>query len=186
MIRDARLPYLVTGMMILTTAICLLAMGRVMICPCGHIDLWGAVGSAEANMQLADWYTPSHLLHGLLFYAGLWAVLPRLSVGWRLVLATALECAWELVENTDAVIGYYRANTVSGEYIGDSVVNSLSDIAVMLLGFGLARVLPVWACVLLVVGFEILTALVIRDGLALNILMFVWPLDAVLEWQQAG
>jgi len=186
MIRNARLPHLVTGSMILATAICLWAMGRVMICPCGHVDLWGAVGSAEANMQLADWYTPSHLLHGLLFYAGLRAVQPGLAVGWRLVLATALECAWEIVENTDAVIGYYRANTVSGDYIGDSVVNSLSDIGVMLLGFGLARVLPVWASIALVVGFEVLTAVLIRDGLALNILMFVWPLEAVLEWQQAG
>jgi len=186
MTRDTRLPYLVTGMMILATAAMLLAMGRAMICPCGHVDLWGAVGSAEANMQLADWYTPSHLLHGLLFYAGLWAVVPRLSVGWRLVLATGLECAWEVLENTDAVIGYYRANTVSGEYIGDSVVNSVSDIVIMLLGFWLARVLPVWACVALVVGFEVLTALLVRDGLALNILMFVWPIDAVLEWQKAG
>lgn len=102
------------------------------------------------------------------------------------MLATALECAWEIVENTDAVIGYYRANTVSGDYIGDSVVNSLSDIGVMLLGFGLARVLPVRASIALVVGFEVLTAFLIRDGLALNILMFVWPLESVLEWQQAG
>lgn len=173
-------------MLTLATAAMLLAMGRVAICPCGHVDLWGAVGSAEANMQLADWYTPSHLLHGLLFYAGLRVLLPRLSMGWRLVLATVLECGWELLENTDAVIRYYRANTVSSDYIGDSVVNSVSDIAVMVVGFWLARVLPVWASVALVVGFEVLTAIVIRDGLALNILMFLWPIEAVLDWQSAG
>lgn len=186
MIRDHRLPYLLTAALTLGTAVILLAMGRTPICPCGYVDLWGPVGSDEANMQLADWYTPSHILHGLLFYAGLWLIVPRLALGWRLVLATVLECAWEIVENTDAVIQHYRESTVSGDYIGDSVVNSLSDIVAMFAGFALARVLPVWASVAIVVGFEVLTAIVIRDGLMLNIIMFVWPMEAILEWQTAG
>ena len=186
MIRDRAFPYYLTVALTLGTAVILLAMGRVAICPCGYVDLWGAVGSDEANMQLADWYTPSHLLHGLLFYAGLWLVARRLSVGWRLVLATVLECAWEILENTDAVIQRYRDTTVSSDYIGDSVVNSLSDIVAMFAGFALARVIPVWASVAVVVGFEVLTALVIRDGLTLNIIMFLWPMEAILEWQTAG
>ncbi len=182
----SRLPYLATFMVTVATALILWGMGRVWICPCGWVDLWGPVGSVEANMQLGDWYTPSHLLHGFLFYAGLWIVARRLSVGWRLVLATVLECAWEILENTDAVIQRYRDTTVSSDYIGDSVLNSLSDIVAMFAGFALARVLPVWASVLIVVGFEVLTAFIIRDGLALNIIMFIWPSEAILNWQTGG
>lgn len=183
---DTRLPYIVTALMVLVSAALLLGMGRAPICPCGYVDFWGPVGSDEANMQLADWYTPSHLLHGILFYWALWLILPRMAIGWRLVIATALECGWELLENTDAVIRHYRDTTVSSDYIGDSVLNSVSDIVAMFLGFWMARRWPVWVCVAAVIGFEALTAIVIRDGLALNVLMLLWPIDAILEWQSAG
>lgn len=165
----------------------LLLMGRVPICTCGTVKFWhGQVVSPENSQHLSDWYSPSHLIHGLLFYGLFRLLLPGRPLGLRLVLATLLEAAWEIAENTDAVIGRYREATIALDYYGDSVVNSLSDIGFMMLGFWLASRLPVWASVLIAVGFEILTTWLIRDGLALNVLMLVYPLDAVRQWQGGG
>ena len=99
-----RLPYLVTAFLVLVSCATLLWMGRVPWCACGHIDLWGSVGTSEGSQQLFDWYTPSHLLHGFVFYAALWLFARRLALGGRLVIATLIECAWEIAENTDTVI----------------------------------------------------------------------------------
>lgn len=181
-----RLWYLVTAAVVAATAFVLWAMGRALWCPCGYVDLWGTIATPEANQQILDWYSPSHLLHGLLFYAALWLLARRMDLGGRLVIATLVECAWEIIENTNAVIDRYREVTVSLDYTGDSVLNSLSDIAAMLVGFWLARRLPVWVSVVIVIGFEVLTAIVIRDGLALNIIMLLWPLEAVRVWQAGG
>ncbi len=159
-------------------------MGRVPICPCGYVKLWhGEVVSSENSQHLSDWYSPSHLIHGLLFYGALHLLLRRCPLGLRLFLATLIEAAWEIAENTDAVIGRYREATIALDYYGDSVVNSLSDIGFMMLGFWLASRLPVWASVLIAVAFETLTTWLIRDGLALNVLMLVYPLDTVRQWQ---
>ncbi|MDK3020288.1 DUF2585 family protein [Pseudodonghicola flavimaris] len=168
------------------TALCLWAMGRNLICPCGHVAIWYAPGDPGPSSQsLFDWYTPSHLLHGLLFYAALWWVARNWSLDRRLVVALLVECAWEIVENTPWIIERYRSATVSVTYNGDAVINSVCDILAMLLGFALARRLPVWASVAVVLGFELLTTWLIRDGLALNILMLLWPLPAVVDWQAA-
>lgn len=185
MITAPRLPYLLTAIMAVMTCVILLWMGRVPWCACGHIDLWGTVGTSEGSQQLFDWYTPSHLLHGFLFYAALWLVARRMAIGWRLVIATLIECAWEIAENTNAVIERYREVTISLDYYGDSVLNSASDIIAMFIGFWLSRVLPVWASFAIVIGFEVLTMAIIRDGLALNIIMLLYPLDIIRDWQAA-
>ena len=186
MLTRKNLPYFCAALIVALTAIWLLWIGREPICKCGYVKLWhGQTMSSENSQHPADWYTPSHIIHGLLFYAGLWLVARRLSLGGRLAIATLIEAAWEIVENSDAVIERYRAVTISLDYYGDSVINSVADILAMMLGFFLASRLPVWASVALVIGFEALTMYLIRDGLALNVLMLISPLDAVRDWQAA-
>jgi hypothetical protein len=184
--QDRLTPILVTLGIILLTAGYLLWIGREPICTCGYVSLWhGEVVSAENSQHLTDWYTPSHIIHGFLFYGALWLVARRLSFGWRLSLATLVEAGWEIVENSNAVIERYRTVTISLDYYGDSVINTVFDIFAMMVGFWLAARLPVWATVALILLFEGVTMWIIRDGLALNVLMLLWPLDWIAEWQAA-
>ncbi len=184
MISRASLPYWITAALVLATAVTLLAMGRVPICTCGYVKLWhGQTMTSESSQHIFDWYSPSHLLHGLIFYAALTPFAARLSIGWRLVIATIVECAWEILENTDAIIQRYREVTISLDYFGDSVINSTFDILSMIFGFWLALRLPVWASVAILIGFELLTAYVIRDGLTLNVIMLLYPIESIMEWQ---
>ncbi len=165
----------------------LYAMGRSPVCACGTVKLWhGIVQSAENSQHLTDWYTPSHVLHGLLFYLALAWLAPGWSIGARLVAATLLETGWEIIENTDMVIERYREATIALDYYGDSIVNSMADIAMMWLGFLISARVPVWASVALFLAAELVVALAIRDGLILNVVMLLWPLEAVRRWQEGG
>lgn len=181
------MPYWVTLLIALASAAILTVMGRTFISASGTVLPWySGLGTAESNMHLTDWYTPSHVIHGIVFYAAIWLVARRLAPGWRLALATLVEAGWEVLENTNAVIERYRNTTVSTDYIGDSVVNSTADIVAMLIGFWMARKLPIWVNVAVIVGFELWTTLAIRDGLVLNVVMLLWPNQAVLDWQAGG
>jgi hypothetical protein len=174
---------LITLIVILGLSIAILwAMGRPPICTCGTISLWGREGPTQSQM-LADWYSPSHIVHGFLFYAALRWLWPKASVERRFVPAMLVEAAWEIIENTPMVIDRYREATIALGYSGDSILNSASDIAMMTLGYLAARRLPVWASVAIVLLLEIVPLIVIRDNLTLNVWMLLAPSDAILNWQ---
>jgi len=164
-----------------------LAVGRNPICTCGSVELWvGARDSPKTSQMLADWYSLSHIVHGLLFYGALWLVARRLDVGWRFLIALSIEAGWEVIENTPMVIDRYRATTAALGYSGDSVVNSLSDVLMMALGFLLARKLPVRASIVAAVALGLVPLFVIRDNLTLNVVALIAPNHAIQAWQAGG
>jgi hypothetical protein len=186
------------GALMAAAGLVLLFMGRIPICQCGYVSLWhGQVNSAGNSQHLSDWYTFSHVIHGFGFYGLLWLAGRRLAppkpsgergwpIGIRLALAVVLESGWEILENTDMVINRYREATIALDYYGDSVLNSLSDIGAMVLGFVLAARLPVWTIVVATVVMELAVGYLIRDNLTLNILMLLYPIDAVRQWQMGA
>ena len=171
-----------TLLLLLATVAILLAMGRPPICTCGTVELWGSVGPRQSQM-LVDWYSASHVVHGFLFYAALHLVARRWTVERRFLAALFVEAAWEVIENTPAVIDRYREATIALGYLGDSILNNMSDIAMMAVGFLAARRLPLWASVGIVLLLEIVPLLVIRDNLVLNVWMLLAPNDAIRTWQ---
>jgi hypothetical protein len=148
--------------------------------------------SSSNSQQIADWYTFSHIIHGFIFY-GFFIWVSRkffqktggLPLGLIFIGAVLLETGWEIIENSTWIIDYYRNNTVSLGYIGDSILNSVFDVVWMSAGFFLVRKIPVWATISLIIVFELMTGYFVRDGLALNILMFIYPSEAIKAWQTA-
>ena len=160
-------------------------MGRPPICTCGTVALWEASAASERTSQmLADWYSPSHVVHGFLLYAALWLIARRWPVERRFQLALLVEGAWEVAENTPMVIDRYREATIALGYNGDSVLNSMSDLAMMALGFLAGRKLPLWAAIAAVAVLELVPLLAIRDNLTLNLWMLVAPSESIRAWQE--
>jgi hypothetical protein len=164
-----------------------LGMGRSPLGPDGRFGLWeGDIWSSENSQRVADPYSFSHLAHGMLFYGFLWLVARKLPVRHRLLIALVLEAGWELLENSPLIINRYREATIAQGYVGDSVLNSLSDVLMMTLGFWFAFRTRPRVTVAAILLMEVGCALWVRDNLTLNIIMLVHPVEAIKAWQMAG
>ncbi len=161
----------------------LYAMGVPWVCKCG-VKLWeGGILNGQTSQHVADWYTPSHMVHGVLFYALVRWVFPKWRMPLVLLSAAGLEIGWEIFENTPWVIHRYRTATAASDYSGDTILNSVSDVGFMLLGLLLAWRWRFKWVVAFVVAMELLALWMIRDNLLLQIVTFIWPIDALVDWQ---
>jgi hypothetical protein len=174
------------GLLIGTAAV-LLSFGRSPWCPQGDLSLWSfALPSPHNSQHIVDWYTPSHISHGLIFALLIRWFLPEISIVQGLVIALSLESAWEVLENTDFIINRYREETLALDYYGDSVANSIADIMFCAMGFLFAARMPISIVLLILVTFELATLYFIRDNLTLNVIMLLYPLEVIKEWQVGG
>ena len=176
---------IVSLLIVVLAAVVLLGMGRIPFCKCGIISLWSSdVTSSQQSQQFADPYTFTHVLHGIAFYFLIWLIFGRkLTLGQRLILAVAVEGGWEILENTEFILNRYRAATISYDYWGDSVFNSVGDILAMMVGFWLAAKLPWWGSVIAFILIDSLLLFFIRDSLIVNIIMLIRPIEAIKDWQ---
>jgi hypothetical protein len=164
-----------------------LRMGRSLLGPDGKFGLWeGNIWSTECSQRLVDPYSFSHIAHGMLFYCGLWLMARKLPARQRFLIAVLLEAGWEILENSPLIINRYRQATIALGYDGDSVLNSLSDVLMMSLGFLLALRLRPWTTVTVLIAMEVGCLLWIRDNLTLNIIMLLHPVEAIKAWQMTG
>jgi len=177
---------------VLAAVVCLagtleILMGRPPTYRNGPMRFWsGNVASDQNSQQVTDPYSFTHVIHGAAFYGLTRLALPLAPVALRAVAAISLESAWEVYENTDAVISRYRSATVSLGYYGDSMVNSFGDVLACFFGFVLAWRLPTRVTVGWVVAVEVILLVWIRDNLTLNILMLLHPVEAIRVWQMHG
>jgi hypothetical protein len=182
--KKAAFPVMTLAGVLLAMAIQLRFQGRLWRCACGYIVAWsGNVNSSENSQQLFDPYSFTHVIHGFMFMGAVHLLWPRLSEVWKVVAALSLEAVWELIENTQFVINRYRSETISLGYVGDSILNSFGDILACALGAVVAWRLGVKKTLVLAVLIEAALLITIRDSLLVNIIMLLYPLDAIRQWQ---
>ena len=166
-------------------AVTLWAWGQPLICTCGEVRLWvGSVFDGGNSQHIADWYTLSHILHGVLIALLGRLLFPRLDPRWLFLTAIVTGVGWEIVEHTDFVLEAFRSTTINAGYWGDSVLNAVADYVWMLGGFLAAMRLTTPVVLAGVAALELSAAFIARDSLTLSTLMLLYPLDAVEEWQQ--
>lgn len=172
------------ALLVALQALALLLFGQPAICECGYVKLWeGVVLSAGNSQHLIDWYTFSHIIHGVIFYGILYWLFPKMSIWMRFLIATGVEVAWEIAENTPTVINHYRQQALAQGYTGDSIINSISDTFAMMLGFFIARRFAIWGVIALALILELWVAYEIRDNLTLNVMNLLYQFDFISAWQ---
>jgi hypothetical protein len=180
-------PILIVLALIVLAILYLRWQGRVWWCECGSAKPISLVVQSQHNSQhFLDAYSLSHLLHGILFFGLFWPMRKWLSLNTRAALSACIEIGWEVLENSPIIINRYREGTVSLGYSGDSIANSIGDIVSFVAGFYIARKLGLWWSVAIFLLVELLMLWLIRDNLALNVLMLLWPIDAIRKWQGGG
>ena len=180
-------PLLVCVIVMATAAFILLMEGRVWWCQAGDYLPWSwDIWSRHNSQHLVDPYSFTHILHGLLEFWLIGLVFKKIPVAWRLVIAVMIESCWEVAENSAFVIERYRAATISLDYFGDSIINSMSDIFCCATGFAIAYRLRFWKSLALFLATEIVLIFWIRDSLVINIIMLIHPIEAIKVWQMGG
>ncbi len=171
-------------LILIITGVIEFSSGRSLLGPDGRFGWWdGNIFGSENSQRVADAYTFSHIIHGMVFYAFLWLVARRVPMRYRFILALVMEAAWELFENSSFIINRYREATIAQGYVGDSVLNSLSDIVMAGIGFAITKYSRIWVTVILILVMELGCLIWIRDNLTLNIVMLVYPIESLKEWQ---
>ena len=174
-------------LVIIFTALIEHYLGRILICKCNYVMLWYNNANGSGNSQhIFDWYSLSHVVHGILFFALLWLFARKLPVKTRLILAVVIECAWEIFENSPFLIDRYRTATFALDYYGDSIINSIFDVFSMMIGFLLAYRLKKWQSIVLIIILEIFVFFMIRDNLTLNIINLTYPIESIKNFQAAA
>lgn len=178
--------YICAGMFSLQAAT-LYLLGQPAICTCGYVKIWEGVVMSSGNSQhLIDWYTFSHIIHGVLFYALFWKLFPKMPVSTRLLFAFGLEVGWEILENTPWVIEHYREQALAQGYVGDSIINSLSDTGAMVIGYIFASRASLKVVVLVSLLLEVAVGYQIRDNLTLNVINWIHQFDFIWRWQNGS
>jgi hypothetical protein len=180
-------PWLLLGGVLLVSTIALRVQGRLWICSCGHVALWcGDINSPDNSQHLFDPYTFTHVLHGFLFIALVHLLRPKWAESWKIAGALSLEALWEVIENSTYIIERYRSETISLGYTGDTIVNSFGDLIASIVGVLIARKLGVVKTIALAAAIEVVLLITVRDNLILNIIMLLFPSDAIRSWQMGN
>lgn len=181
---DGTRSYYAIGALVITAVVMLWLQGRVWWCQAGDIVPWSwDIWSTHNSQHVIDPYSFTHVLHGILEFWLIGLVFPRVPLAWRFFMALFIESAWEVAENTSYVIQRYREETMSLDYFGDSIINSMADIICCGIGFYIAYKLRFWKSLALFIATELILILTIRDSLIINIIMLLWPIEALKQWQ---
>ena len=185
--KSDRLPLTAIALVVTSAIVALNVLGRVWWCQAGDLAPWSwQIYSSHNSQHVIDPYSFTHVLHGVLEFWLIGLVFTRMPMAWRFFLAILIESSWEVAENTSYVINRYREATISLDYFGDSIINSIADIACCGLGFLIAYKLRFWRSLALFVLTELILIFTIRDSLVLNIIMLIAPIDSIRQWQTGG
>ncbi len=186
-LKQNRLAAASIAMLFLVAAVALWTQGRVWWCQAGDMMPWSwDIWTTHNSQHVIDPYAFTHVLHGVLEFWLIGLVFRRMPLAWRLALAVAIEGTWEVAENSAFIIERYRTVTLSLDYFGDSIINSLADMVCCASGFAIAYKLRFWKSLALFLATEAILIAWIRDSLVINIIMLIYPIEALKVWQMTG